>query len=94
MIKSLGQLRTASYRRILFRHDQVFKAAIQLPESERIRVVEQLPASLESATDERADAAWVAEIERRSLETKEGIVRPFRWEEVKSRARDRARGAN
>ena len=72
----------------------IVKAAIRLPESERVQVVEQLLVSLEAATDEDVDAAWAAEIERRSREIKEGKVRPILWEEVKSRARKRARGAN
>ena len=72
----------------------IVKAAIQLPESERVQVVEQLLASLEPVTDQDVDAAWAAEIERRSREIKEGIVRPILWEEVKSRARERARDGN
>lgn len=44
----------------------IVKAAIQLPENERVLVVEQLLASLEAAPDENVDAAWEAEIERRS----------------------------
>ena len=72
----------------------IVKAAIQLSESERVQVVEQLLVSLESATDENVDAAWAAEIERRSREIKEGAVHLIPWEEVKSRARERAGGAN
>jgi len=72
----------------------IVKAAIRLPEDERLQVVEQLLVSLDSATDKDVDAAWAAEIERRSLEIKEGTVRPVVWEEVKSRARKRVRGAN
>ena len=72
----------------------IVKAAIELPENERIQVVEQLLVSLDSATDKDVDAAWAAEIERRSREIKEGTVRPVLWEEVKSRARKRVRGTN
>jgi len=72
----------------------IVKAAIQLPENERVLVVEQLLASLEPAPDEDVDAAWVAEIERRSSEIREGIVRPIPWVEVRSRARKRVRGKN
>lgn len=46
----------------------IVKATIQLPENERVLVVEQLLASLEPAHDENVDAAWGAEIERRSRE--------------------------
>jgi len=72
----------------------IVKAAIRLPEDERLQVVEQLLVSLDSATDKDVDAAWAAEIKRRSREIKEGTVRPVVWEEVKSRARKRVRGAN
>ena len=72
----------------------IIKAAIQLPERERVQVVEQLLASLESAEDKDVDAAWAAEIEKRSREIKQGTVRPIPWEEVKSRARKRARGGS
>jgi len=70
----------------------IVKAAIQLPENERVLVVEQLLASLEAAPDEDVDAAWAAEIERRSREIKAGTVRPLSWKQVRSRARKQARG--
>lgn len=70
----------------------IVKAAIQLPENERVLVVEELLASLEPGTDKDVDAAWAAEIERRSREIKEGAVRPLPWRQVKSRARKQARG--
>jgi putative addiction module component (TIGR02574 family) len=47
---------------------------------------------LEPDTDNDVDAAWAAEVERRSREIKEGIVRPIPWAEVKSQARKRVRG--
>jgi putative addiction module component (TIGR02574 family) len=55
----------------------IVKAAIQSPENERLLVVEQLLASLEPAPDEDVDAAWAAEVERRSREIKEGTVGPL-----------------
>jgi putative addiction module component (TIGR02574 family) len=67
----------------------IVNAAIQLPEDERVEIVEQLLVSLEAETDEDADAAWAAEVERRSSEIKQGVVRPVSWEDVKSRARKR-----
>jgi len=70
----------------------IVKAAIQLPEKERVLVVEELLASLEPGTDKDVDAAWAAEIERRSREIKAGTVRPLSWKQVRSRARKQARG--
>ncbi len=72
----------------------IVKAAVQLPEDERIQVVEHLLASLEPAAEKDVDAAWTAEVERRSRELKEGTVRPVPWEDIKSQARKRARGRN
>jgi putative addiction module component (TIGR02574 family) len=69
----------------------ILKAAVQLPEHERIQVVEQLLASLEPMSGEDVDAAWAAEIDRRSREIKARTVGLIPWEEVKSRARKRAR---
>jgi len=70
----------------------IVKTAIQLPENERVLVVEELLASLEPGTDKDVDAAWAAEIERRSREIKAGAVRPLSWKQVRSRARKQARG--
>ena len=71
---------------------EIVSAAIKLAESDRLQIVEELLASLEPGADEDVDAAWAAEVERRSREIKEGIVRPIPWGEVKSQARKRVRG--
>jgi putative addiction module component (TIGR02574 family) len=71
----------------------IVNAAIRLPENDRLEIVEELLASLEPQSDEDVDAAWAAEVERRSDEIKQGIVRPIPWEEVKSQARERVRGS-
>jgi putative addiction module component (TIGR02574 family) len=71
---------------------EIVRAAMELPEDERVRVLEELLVSLEPAPDEDVDAEWAAEIERRSAELKGGMVRPIPWSEVRSRARKRARG--
>ena len=65
---------------------EIVNAAIKLTESNRLQIVEELLASLEPAAEDDVDAAWAAEIERRSRKIKEGTVRPVPWEEVKSRA--------
>ena len=71
---------------------EIVNAAIKLAESDRLQIVEELLASLEPAAEDDVDAAWAAEIDRRSREIKEGTVRPIPWEEVKSDARKRVRG--
>jgi putative addiction module component (TIGR02574 family) len=71
---------------------EIVNAAIKLAESDRLQIVEELLASLEPDTGDDVDAAWAVEVERRSREIKEGIVRPISWEEVKAQARKRVRG--
>jgi putative addiction module component (TIGR02574 family) len=71
---------------------EIVNAAIKLAESDRLQIVEELLASLEPDTDNDVDAAWASEVDRRSREIKEGIVRPIPWAEVKSHARKRVRG--
>lgn len=61
--------------------------------NDRLQIVEELLASLEPDSDEDVDTAWAAEVERRSNEIKEGIVRPILWSEVKLQARERVRGS-
>lgn len=61
--------------------------------NDRLQIVEELLASLEPDSDEDVDTAWAAEVERRSNEIKEGIVRPIPWSEVKLQARERVRGS-
>jgi len=41
--------------------------------------------------DDDVDTAWAAEVERRSQEIKQGIVRPIPWAAVKAQARKRVR---
>lgn len=70
----------------------IVNAAVQLPEHDRLEIVEELLASLESHSDDDTDAAWAAEVERRSNEITQGMVRPIPWSEVKLQARERVRG--
>lgn len=72
--------------------EDIIKAAAKLPQKERVRVVERLLNTLEPEVEQDVDAAWAAEIERRSREIKEGTVRLLPWTAVRSRARKRARG--
>lgn len=71
---------------------EIVNAAIGLAESDRLQIIEELLASLEPAADDDVDTAWAAEVERRSREIKEGVVRPIPWEEVKSQARKQVSG--
>ncbi|MEK6562012.1 MAG: addiction module protein, partial [Candidatus Binatota bacterium] len=69
--------------------ENIIKAAVKLPQKDRVRVVEQLLNTLEPEAEQDVDAAWAAEIERRSREIKEGTVRLLPWKTVRSRAWNR-----
>lgn len=71
---------------------KIVDAAIKLAESDRVQIVEELLASLDPSADDDVDAAWIAEVQRRSHEIKEGIVRPIPWQEVKAHTRKQVRG--
>jgi len=72
--------------------ESIIKAAVKLPEKDRVRAVERLLNSLEPEEEQDVDTAWAAEIEHRSREIREGTVRLLPWKTVKSRARKLARG--
>jgi putative addiction module component (TIGR02574 family) len=54
--------------------DQIIKAALELPEDERVRVADELMASLDPEEQRRIDEAWAVEIERRIDELDAGKV--------------------
>lgn len=69
---------------------EILRDAIELPEPERLRVVERLLVSLDAKPERDIDAAWAEEVEARSRAIKRGVVRPISWAKVRSRARRRA----
>lgn len=69
--------------------DQVFEAAMALPESERAELVDSLISTFAPENAAPLDDAWLAEINRRSDEFDAGCVPTFSWAEVKERARRR-----
>jgi putative addiction module component (TIGR02574 family) len=66
--------------------ERLIKEAMSLPYSERVRLVDELIATLEPDKDEEVDAAWALEVERRSDELSHGVVVLVDWEEVKRKA--------
>lgn len=72
--------------------DRLVEEARRLPDDERIRLVEQILATLDAETDSDLAEAWSEEIERRSREIEEVAVRGASWSEVKDLARRRASG--
>lgn len=65
----------------------IVTAATQLPETERVRVVEALLDSFEASPDadpaQIADA-WRTEVHRRSQELRDGLVTATSWSEVRA----------
>lgn len=61
--------------------DDIFAAALKLPESERAKLATRLLDSLD-APQARSDEAWSAEIERRARDVIEGNVELLDYDEV------------
>jgi len=66
---------------------ELLQKALSLPENERAELAGSLIASLDSALDADADAAWQEEIARRAAEVRAGKVTTTPWEEVQHKAR-------
>ena len=69
----------------------LLNAALRLPEPDQVELAVELLAHLEGEVDEDVDAAWAAEIERRTREIERGLVKPIPWSVVKRAAVRRTR---
>ncbi len=74
------------------RTEDLVKLAVKLPASQRLRLVQEVLASLPPEEEKAIDQAWAAEVERRAAELDEGKVKPLPWSVVKARARKSLRG--
>lgn len=72
--------------------EQLFDAALALPDSDRVELAEALLASLQPDDRPPFDESWREVIERRSLELRTGQVTPIPWADVKRQARENAGG--
>ncbi len=72
--------------------EQVLTAALQLPDVDRLELIEALIDSVESPHRPPFDESWREVIRRRSAELDSGGVAPVPWAEVKRRAREAADG--
>ncbi|MDB5342563.1 MAG: Addiction module antitoxin RelB [Schlesneria sp.] len=72
-------------------YEEVLRTAQSLPETERVRLVQELLNSLNSPAAESLDDLWLAEIDLRSDEIDSGMVQTIPWAEVRRRARERAK---
>lgn len=71
---------------------KILDAALELPEKEKIQVVEELLAVIEGEADPDAERTWADEIARRTLEIERGEVKHVPWSTVKKLATERIRG--
>jgi putative addiction module component (TIGR02574 family) len=72
--------------------EQLFDAALALPDEDRAELVEALIASLQPDDRPPFDESWREIIQRRSAELRSGQVTPVPWAEVKQSAREKLGG--
>jgi putative addiction module component (TIGR02574 family) len=72
--------------------EQVLTAALDLPEDDRLELVEALIGSFQPPDQPPFDDSWREVIRRRSAELSSGQVVAVPWAEVKQRARKAAGG--
>jgi hypothetical protein len=70
------------------RTSDVLGAALKLPRKDRARVAHELLISLDGATDEEVERAWIEEAERRWLEVRSGRAQLFDAESVLREAKE------
>lgn len=64
---------------------KVFEEAMRLDPKERATLMRLLVDNLDAESEEGAEAAWQAEIERRIAELDSGQVQAVPWEELRAR---------
>ena len=72
-------------------YEEVLRTARSLNDADRVRLVEELLGSLSPTEAAPLDDAWLAELDRRSAELDSGAVQTIPWDEVRCRARERAK---
>jgi putative addiction module component (TIGR02574 family) len=65
--------------------DDICRAALTLPESDRVDLIGALLDSLDQEAEAGVEAAWLAEIDRRARELESGAVKGIPWEVVRER---------
>ncbi len=68
---------------------ELLSNALALPVRERARIAHELLLSLDDGADGDAAERWVAELEQRGREVREGSVAGEDWETVKTRLAQR-----
>jgi len=70
-------------------YDAILSAASQLPVTERLRLIDELAASVPDDQPPTLSSAWLEEIERRSAEIDSGAVSTEAWPDVRRRLFDK-----
>jgi putative addiction module component (TIGR02574 family) len=70
-------------------YQEIIDSALALSESERADIAATLIRSLDSETDEDADALWAAEIQRRIESIDRGEARLIPWDDLMRELRGR-----
>ena len=70
-------------------YEEIMSAALALPPGARAMLAEHLMKSLDAEDQQRIDALWAEEAERRDKEIEDGIVTTIPGEEVMNRLRAR-----
>ena len=65
--------------------DTIMSAACQLPVADRLRLIDQLAASMPDDQPPSLSPEWLAEIARRSAEIDAGAVVTESWDSVRAR---------
>ncbi len=68
--------------------EQVLTAALELPDDDRVELIEALVVSVQAADEPPFIEAWREVIRRRSDELASGTVASVPWAEVKRQARE------
>lgn len=74
---------------IMNRYEEIRTAALALPPDARATLAEDLIESLNAEDQQRVDAKWAEEAERRDKEIEQGIVTAIPGEQVMERLRSR-----
>lgn len=69
--------------------EEIISAALALPPAVRAMLAEHLMESLDAEDQQRIDAVWAQEAERRDQEIEDGTVAPIAGEEVMDKLRSR-----
>ena len=75
--------RTIGWTTLMTNANQIYEAAMQLPDDERVNLIARLLGSFDDARDADADEAWRDEINRRLAELDSGEVTPIPWPEAR-----------